>query len=951
MIRKFTNLKDDALLKNTGDKTVGVVPYGSRTSGVAILPNKEFGFEVSSASKGLYYFKQQTDDIKAESLYQDSDKPQDFSFKTVPADFEEVEEYWEDAVINESPMFKFTNITKRLERNQRYATTYQNNVFQVGDTVFTDSKFGNDAIFLIEENKIVASDKGYPIHEFLKSYNRNTNVSLYIVEPTDTDRVYTVVDRSDGVLNSLFPIRIQCEDEGNSIRLGNETQTVKPDDKYVLFTTPLYHHEYKVEMIPKIGYVAYCLDVGGINIDGESIMSDDFKDLSSATAYFFKISEMSTFHIDTGGEDFACKVLDRFVSDGDLIPPSGGGVSLELTHYSNELKGQECIFEVTSDSSEDPSKREYEATFQPGGGTKQPKYYVDISDWYGDDVTIGCFIRERSKFEFVKAESSENFHLLHHVGGDAYDNVLSGESVVVGDRYQISNSTTPYSDFDYPVDIVINTKTIREDSSSYYEFTLTRDMVNSGNEVVIGVNIHEQESPKLTFTTNVEGCKLLANTTTIDNNKTVNVWDLNTEGSEIYLHVQGVEDTSKIKIMFYGVYGEGDFTDGKEIFVDNGGFIKDPWGTYETWYTYWFTDDCTITITQKPTLLIGNGDYGNVEVDIFGVDEDEVPDEDNAIIVSPKENYTLEIDRNKYPNGYIIEFLQPFVPSETSASFSGNFSGASEDPIEDKQLQIGDDYVDYVICSPSDDGQWVFESGDGGEISIVSEDGMTDSRILKNSENSTLDLILAIKYNYTYYPVGEYIQPGESVEIKPYYFMGQEFTKFSVFALDAVNTGYEPDIQNTTATLSGEIVTASTKENIYEETRIAFADYQGHSTLLVQRPYIYEDEYKSYFNLINFAYGTLTVEVIDSEHPYRREYKYSKEPMSDNFDLYAEGSSDPIEVGTYLTEGNTYKIVANSQYYHVNINGNDIGESQGADYTFVLQKSMSYHGETVIGVD
>ena len=76
MKRKFNNLNDIAYIKNTGYQDSAVVPYGSRTSATKIESQEEFPFEISSASKAFYYYKQQNEDLKAENLYNDGSEPE-----------------------------------------------------------------------------------------------------------------------------------------------------------------------------------------------------------------------------------------------------------------------------------------------------------------------------------------------------------------------------------------------------------------------------------------------------------------------------------------------------------------------------------------------------------------------------------------------------------------------------------------------------------------------------------------------------------------------------------------------------------------------------------------------------------------------------------------------------------------------------------------------------------
>lgn len=494
MKRKFNNLNDTASLKNNSDKVVGIAPYKSARTGVALLPDQDYGFEISSASKGLYYFKQQTDNIEAQGLYTESGKG-NFTFDTVAIPYADLPQDIKDQYVDNReaycgvPFFKVVDIQSSFGDVNYYIADARCADLDIGQIIDIDDDYYSDYLFTFDEDEIFRArntlhgEYGYNGLEKFKVYAGNNrfirDLIIYAIEQIDEEH-YKVVGKAYSKLNAYFFIRLpefvgmssDYKYEGCYVNLldknGRLLQTVTDDDTKDggFFLDTLYGEDYKLQMVCNREYSsAWAFNIYNWSMDGQpAVYAVDFNhnikpeylakfiydDDSVINAVFVEDEAINS--ISLGGTiPFDAVNLGKILTN-QYLQINSSEIELYIHKHPEDLQpGQEFKFTIEKD--DEPTASEF-ATYDEHGG---------FFDAYVSDVnnvtSIDCNIYQYQTTIYRKDQDSDvEFYLWEEIEhSEEYKLLHEGDLLVEKNDYVISPSNEdPEESFGGNYDFYVN---------------------------------------------------------------------------------------------------------------------------------------------------------------------------------------------------------------------------------------------------------------------------------------------------------------------------------------------------------------------------------------------------------------------------------------------------------------------------------------------------------------
>lgn len=524
MKRKFNNLNDTASLKNNSDKIVGIAPYKSARTGVALLPDQSYGFEISSASKGLYYFKQQTDSIEAVDLYVDEGGPGQSWFETVAIPYEEIQQYLRDHEyynVGEDfyPFFYFTNITKPLDENQHYAVTQAIRDYNIGDILSGSQK---DHLYIQEPDKMVLDyDDGYAdqvdkIHNLVK-YKDDENkehyikdITLYIIEDIDEDSC-KIVDKGSSKLNATYPLSLHSiepirKDEAHIdlIKNGQVVKYCELDGDEFEITTTIYGETYQIQVVyednSKTCWGIYDTDrhvYDQVDFNYPKMFKPEEVD-SECDVYTTDKEDIRI--LNKAGIPFFCQSNYKTTEDKVLC---GEGLYLEVPESS--VTHGVVLFEVYNSHTEETTTYIADYHYKEG---EESYYYTEIDHTddllQGDDktiITITCIDTDYKTSTFVHDFNSQVPFVLTDNSGNILDN---GATLEEREEYYIKGidgQQLPGYSTIYINDVLF--ERLGSPRTEVY-LDLLREYISEDNQTVIRIDLETPPTARINISNNAQ---------------------------------------------------------------------------------------------------------------------------------------------------------------------------------------------------------------------------------------------------------------------------------------------------------------------------------------------------------------------------------------------------------------------------------------------------------------
>ena len=405
------------------------------------------------------------------------------------------------------PFFKFTNIFKELETNHHYAVAEAEYNFNLGDIVVTEGtpEDHDNFVYIQEPGKLVLdysnSETGQTDFDIWKYYDEDLdddvniyNINLYIIEATDVEGEYKIVDKGNGKINALFPIGpviFNSFDDPFSVRLLKDDQIIETlnaqyGEQY--FKKSIYGETYKVEAFTNDNdYTLWGIfddysERGNLQLKPmkpEEFSTKGFEIYTTTKGY------LRTLH-KTGDTSFTCKCWDKIVEDGEELV---GKTKLYLRINHDEVEGQKCIFTLTNESSGESYTYVASYDYEEKGG------YYDVFTNYADTdagsrgtvITINCEFITPIISTYIKEGDVDEFDLWHWTNPYEYDpyyydwvKVENGSTLIEGEIYLICGQEYSHEQLPEGATIRINDQEIiyYED---YYTFTLTANDIVEGS--------------------------------------------------------------------------------------------------------------------------------------------------------------------------------------------------------------------------------------------------------------------------------------------------------------------------------------------------------------------------------------------------------------------------------------------------------------------------------------